>query len=450
MRRQRLARSALAAAIVLILAILGCALQPPTAPPATNFYVSVKGSDSAGDGSQGKPWRHIQYAIDNAKPAAGTTLTIHLFKGIYEENPVIKRGLEIVGAGVGIASTYPNDPLLPVQEVSVIVRDLANDAPGILIQDATSVNLQNLVVLFGGLRAVNTRLTLYNVEVQRSRGLYGVQIEDCFVFYLEKVKITTEFNVASDYGLDVIASDGDVLNSYLGDDFDHVVNLSPIGPNDKIDPNVPYQAHSVSIRDSEIAGSKIYYADGVRILGAMNVRISNTTIKRAHPDNEPASTGAPHNLPYAGVEIDGYLTKANIEGKGVPSVELDGVTTSGFDVGIGMAVESTNVLVKNSSLSAVTHDVETSYVGYTNTIYPHVDFGGGSLSSGFGVPDLSNGSVGNNSFDTNSPYAFYHNAPYGVTACHNTWGVANNAIDSQRIYDHLDNASLGRVTWDCG
>jgi hypothetical protein len=433
-----------------MLAILGCALQPPTAPPATDFYVSVKGSDSTGDGSQAKPWRHIQYAIDNAQPAAGTTLTIHLLKGIYEENLVIKRGLKIVGAGVGTASTYPNDPLLPVQEVSVIVRDLQSEAPGILIQDASSVNLQNLVVLFGGLRAVDTRFTLYNVEVQRSRGLYGVQIEDCFFFYLEKVKITTEFNVASDLALDVMASDGDVLNSSMGDYFDHVINLSPLGPNDKIDPNVPYQSHSVTIRDSEIAGSNIYYADGVRIQGAMNVRISNTRITRTHPDNEPASKGAPHNPPYAGVEISGYLTKANIEGKGVPTVELDGVTTSGFDVGIGINVETMNVLVKNSDLSAVTHDVETSYVGYTNTLYPHVDFGGGSLSSGVGLPAPSNGSVGNNSFDAASLYGFYHDAPYGVTACHNTWGVAPNAIDPQRIYDKLDNAGLGGVTWDCG
>jgi hypothetical protein len=449
MSRQRLPRSALVAAIVLILAILGCALQPPTAPPATDFYVSVKGSDSTGDGSQAKPWRHIQYAIDNAKPAAGTTLTIRLLKGIYEENLVIKRGLTIVGAGVGTASTYPNDPLTPVQEVSVIVRDLKNEAPGILIQNASSVNLQSLVVMFGGLRAVNTRLTLYNVEVQRTRGLYGVQIEDCF-FYLEKVKITTEFNVASDLALDVMASDGDVLNSSMGDYFDHVINLSPLGPNDKIDPNAPYQSHSVTIRDSEIAGSNIYYADGVRIQGAMNVRISNTKITRAHPDNEPASKGAPHNPPYAGVEIAGYLTKANIEGKGAPTVELDGVTTSGFDVGVGVNVESMYVLVKNSSFSAVTHAVETSYHGYTNTVYPHVDFGGGSLSSGVGVPAPSNGSVGNNSFDTNSPYAFYHDTPYGVTACHNTWGVANNAIDPTRVYDKLDKASLGRVTWDCG
>jgi hypothetical protein len=450
MRRQRLARSALAVAITLMLAILGCALQPPTAPPATDFYVSVKGSDSTGNGSQATPWRHIQYAIDNAKPASGTTLTIHLLKGIYEENLVIKRPLLMVGAGVGTASTYPNDPLLPVQQVSVIARDLKSEAPGIMIQDASSVNLQNLVVLFGGLRAFNTRLTLYNVEVQRTRGLYGVQIENCMLFYLEKVKITTEFNVFSDYGLDVIASDGDVLNSYLGEDFDHVINLSPIGLNGTIDPYSPYKAHYVSIRDSEIAGSKIYYADGVRILGAMSVRISNTKITRTHPDNEPANKGAPHNPPYAGVEISGYLTKANIEGKGVPTVELDGVTTSGFDVGMGMAVETMNVLVKNSSLSAVTHAAETSYHGYTNTVYPHVDFGGGSLSSGVGVPDPSNGSVGNNSFDTSSPYAFYHDAPYGVTACHNNWGVANNAIDPTRIYDKVDKASLGRVTWDCG
>jgi hypothetical protein len=182
----------------------------------------------------------------------------------------------------------------------------------------------------------------------------------------------------------------------------------------------------------------------------MNVRISNTTISRTHPDNEPASAGELHDPPYAGVEIAGYLSQANIEGAATPTVELDGVTTSGFDVGVGIGVETMNVLVKNSSLSAVTHDVETTYHGYSNTVYPHVDFGGGSLSSGVGVPDPSNGSVGNNSFATNASYAFYHTAPYGVTACHNTWGVANSAIDPTRIYDHLDKASVGRVTWACG
>jgi hypothetical protein len=448
MRRQRLARSALAAAIVLILAILGCALQPPSAPPATDFYVSVKGSDSSGDGSQAKPWRHIQYAIDTSKPVAGTTLTIHLLKGLYEENLVIKRPLLIVGAGVGPSSTWPNDPLTPIQEVSVIIRQKsAGDQPSVLIQDATSVNLQNLVVFGGAVRAVNTRFTLYNVEVQGTQGFYGVQIDHCPLFYIEKAKITTYIGTNVDYGIDINASGGDILKSYVGDLFDHVININPVGLSGTIEPTTPYKPPFISIRDSEIAGSNISYADGIRIVGPTNVRISNTTITRSHPDNEPAD---PYNAPNAAIEIDGYLTKANIEGKGAPSVELDEVTTSGFDVGIGMAAETMNVLVKNSSLSAVTHAVETSYHGYSDTAYPQVDFGGGSLSSGVGVPDPSNGSVGNNSFDTSSPYAFYHDAPYGVTACHNTWGVATNAIDPQRIYDKLDNASLGRVTWDCG
>jgi hypothetical protein len=450
----------LAVAAIVLVTLLACTFNPNASGPVTDFYVSVKGSDSAGDGSQVKPWRHIQYAIDHAQPAAGATLMIHLLKGIYQENLVINRGgVNIVGAGVGAASTYPNDPLTPIQDVSVIVRDLTKYAPGILIQDATDafVSLQNLVVFYGGLRAVNSRLQLKNVEVQQCLGLYGVQIEKGVTFTLDHVKITTGNNTRSDYGLDIEGTDGhagsggDILNSYVGDLFDHAINIAPFGPAQSQDFFAPYRYPlGVKIWDSQIAGSNIYYADGIRIQGPTNVDIRNTAITRTHPDNELANTGASHNPPYAGVEINGYLTQANTEGVSLTQVQLDGVTTSGFDVGVGIGVEGMYVLVKNSSLSALTHDVETSYVEYSNTVYPHVDFGGGSLSSGAGIPAPSNGSVGANTFGANSPYAVYHNAPYGITACHNTWGVVNNAIDAQRIYDKIDDPSKGRVTWNCG
>lgn len=437
----------LAVAAILLVALLACTFDLNAPPgPTTDFYVSVKGSDSTGDGSQAKPWRHIQYAIDHAQSAAGTGLTLHLLKGIYDENLVIKRGLSIIGTGVGIASVYPNDPLTPIQDISVIVRDLTKDAPGILIQDASAVKLQNLVVMFGGLRAVNTRFTLSNVEVQQSRGLYGVQIETTAGFTLDHVKITTAVNTASDYGIDIEGTDGhagsggDILNSYVGDLFDHAINIVPFGPGQSLDPSAPYRNPlGVQIRDSQIAGSNVYWADGIRILGPTNVNIRNTTITRTHPDNAPANTGAPHNPPYAGVEIDGYLTQANTEGVSPTVVELDGVTTSGFDVGIGISVEGTYVQVQHSSFSAVTHDVETSYVGYTGTVYPGVSFGGKMYPS----------SVGQNTFAAGNAFAFYHQAPYDVSACNNTWSVATSAIDATRIYDKLDDASKGRVSWNC-
>jgi polygalacturonase len=357
-RCQPVTPGGLAVAAILVITLLACAFNPNQSSPSSDFYVSVKGSDSAGDGSQAKPWRHVQYAVDHAQPAAGATLVIHLLKGIYQENLIIKRGgVNIVGAGVGLASTYPDDPLTPVQEVSIIVRDLTKDAPGILIQDATDafVTLQNLVVFYGGLRAVNSRLQLKNVEVQQCLGLYGVQILNGVTFTLDHVTVTTGLT-HSDYGIDIEGTDGhagsggDILSSSVGDLFDHAINIAPFGPGQVQNFFAPYQHPlSVKIWDSQIAGSSIYYADGVRIQGAANVDIRNTTITRTHPDNEAANTGASHNPPYAAVEMAGYVTKANTEGVSLIQVALDGVTTSGFDVGVGIAVEGTYVLVHDQA-----------------------------------------------------------------------------------------------------
>jgi hypothetical protein len=425
------------AATFVVVTGLGCSLGSKSLPTA-DVYVSVKGSDSSGDGSPAKPWRHIQYAIDNATQPAGTALTIHLVKGIYEENLVVHRPLQIIGAGVGVPSVNADDPLTPIQEISLIHRQNPGGGPGILIENATSVKLQDLVAFGGGVRAVNTRFIMVNVEVQQSTGLYGVQIEDCFIFYIEKSKIMTG-TLRSDYGVDIIDSDGTILETYLGDLFDHVINISPIGAGEKIDPYKPFQAEYVSIRDSTIAGSNIFYADGIRIQGATNARISNTKITRTHPDNEPAASGTTHNPPYAAIDIGGYLTKANIEGRPATKVELDGVTTGGFDVGVGMSVESINVMVANSTLSALGKDVTTSYVGYTDTVFPRVDFGGGDLSG-----------AGGNTFSTGNVYAFFHDAPYDVSACNNQWGVSPSQVDATRIRDKLDVAGVGRVNWDCG
>jgi hypothetical protein len=440
MRRYALTTCLLAVAALLILTSLACTdSELSEASPAADVYVSVKGSDSTGDSTETKPWRHIQYAVDHAKQPSGTVLTVHLLKGIYKENLVIKRPLTMIGAGVGPSTSWPNDPLTPVQDVSVINRQNPNSGqPGILIQDATSVNLQNLDVFGGGLRAVNTRFILYNVEVQQTIGSYGVQIEDCFVFYLQKTKILTGDGLESDVGLDIRASDGDVLDSYLGDFFDHVININPNSAKEQINPNTSYQPHSVTIRDSEIAGSNIAYADGIRMQGATYLRVANTKITRTHPDNVPATDHSLWDPPYAAIQLAGYLSQANIQGKAATRVDLDGVTTSGFDVGIGVGVESMDVVVKNSAIAAVTHDVETTWVGYTGTVYPRVDFGGGPLSS-----------VGQNSFATTAPYAFYHTAPYAVSACHNSWGVPTAQVDATRIYDKLDASASGRVTWDC-
>ncbi|MCE9646940.1 MAG: hypothetical protein K8S20_13145 [Chloroflexi bacterium] len=421
------------AAIILITTVSSCKF-PPGPTQYTEFYVSVKGSDSTGKGTKSNPWRHIQYAIDHASAQGGTTLRINLMKGIYQENLVIHKPMVILGVGTGKATTYPDDVNYPVEEVSIISRK-DTSKPSILIENATSVNLQTLVVFGGGVRAVNTRFIMYNVEVTYSLGLYAVQLENVSMFYIEKSQIKTAINTRSDYGLDIMASSGDVINTYLGDLFDHTINVNSTVLGSKApNPNSPLTIQSINIRDSSIAGSNIYYADGIRIQGPNNVKIINTKITRTHANNAAANSGTIYNPPYAGISAGGWLTEA----QGHALVEIDGVTIGGFNVGIGLNPEGYNVKVQNSAISGIKYDVETKYNGYSGVSEPIIDFGGGPL-----------GSAGKNDFAAGNPYAFYNDVPYQVDACFNQWNVAINQVDDLRIYDKLDVGTKGRVRWNC-
>lgn len=421
------------AAIILLTMVSSCTF-PPKPVQYTEFYVSVKGSDTTGNGTKSNPWRHIQYAIDKASAKSGTTLRINVLKGIYEEELVIHKPLLIKGAGVGKATTWVNDPLYPQEEVSIITVTKFDKNPNVFIENATSVNLQNLVIQFGGVRAVNTRFIMYNVEIPDSRGLFAVQIENCSLFYIEKTQIRTYLNTRSDYGIDIMSSDGDILETYIGNNFDHAININPFVLGDKpASPFLALKMKFVKIRDSEIAGARISYADGIRITGPTNVQITNTKITRTHPDNQSGAKEQ-YNRPHAGISIGGWLTEA----QGHALIEIDGVTISGFDTAIGVAAEGFDVKVQNSSISSVTHGGETFYTAYTNVSEPIVDFGGGPL-----------GSIGKNNFANTNPYAFYNDAPYDVYACFNKWNVSVTEIDPMRIFDKLDVATKGRVRWNC-
>lgn len=434
MRNPRLFLRLFITAIILLTTVTSCNF-PPKPAQFTEFYVSVKGSDTTGNGTKSKPWRHIQYAIDKASAKGGTTLRINVMKGIYEEELVIHKPLLIKGAGIGKATTWANDPLYPQEEVSIITVAKFDDNPNVFIENATSVNLQDLVIQFGGIRAVNTRFIMYNVEIPDSRGLFAVQIESCSMFYIEKSQIRTLGKTRSDYAVDIMASSGDIINTYMGDQFDHTINISTSVLGAKApNPNTPLTIQSVNIRDSTIAGAKIYYADGVRIQGPANIKIVNTKITRTHTDAAAANTGTIYNPPYAGISAGGWLTEA----QGSALIEIDGVTISGFDVGIGLNPEGFNVRVQNSVIAGIKYNVETKYNGYTNVSEPVIDFGGGPL-----------GSAGKNDFAVQSPYAFYNNVPYDTYACFNEWNVPVNQVDTTRIYDELDVPSKGRVRWTC-
>jgi hypothetical protein len=413
------------AVCALLIAALSCSF-PPTSPTAVEFYVSIQGDDLTGNGTQAKPWRHIQYAIEHL-PALGPGQTprINLAKGIYNEDLLIHKALTLRGAGVGAVSTLPGDPLTPIAEISVIARQGPSDAPGILIEAADSVTLDSLVVFGGGLRAVETRLIMRNVEVQASVGLYGVQLERSPLFYIEDSRILTSLS-HSDFGLHIIDSSGEINTSYIGDLFDHVIEINPYSATGD-NPKPP----GVTVREVTLAGSNVFWADGIRVLGAAFLQVENTHITRTHPDNEaPIFVG--NQFPYAGIEVRGSTPGGNSL-----VAHIDNVTIGGFDTGIAVMQEGGYGLkVQNSSIAADTYDVWMSYQGYQ--IPPGIDFGGGQ-----------HGSAGKNFFDPGAQYGFHNDVPYDVDACYNNWGVAAAKIDAERIYDELDNSANGRVHWNC-
>ena len=136
-----------------------------------------------------------------------------------------------------------------------------------------------------------------------------------------------------------------------------------------------------------MTGSPIWYADGIRIQGASNVTVRNTTIVRP-PGSELASAGPIHNPPYAGIEV---ASSSN----GNSLVHVDGCTVRGFDVGIGVNLMHNQLRVQNNTIAQNTSaDVRTMWAGTSPAVYPIVDLGGGTL-----------GSVGNNDFGNGPEYA---------------------------------------------
>lgn len=408
-------------------------------PQYTDYYVSVLGSNSTGNGSNAKPWRTIQYALDHANYVGSKIVTINLAKGIYNENIVIDEEVIIRGAGSSKVVSTTTNPEIPVQKVSVIARQIPANIPNsetvksVYAIGAGTVRLENLNVFGGGVTAEDSDFEMENVIVNGVTGFYGVQVTDSS-FSILNSRIETQAGYYSDYGFNIIASSGFFTNSYVGDHFDHVINIIPWGPPPAVDLyNLPTPIN-IYITGAIIEGSPIYWADGIRIQGPADVIIQGSKITRA-AGGEVASSGIAHNTPYAGIEVNGWM----IDGNKMRRVEILNTNISGYDVGIGLNLETYELKVQGSAIQGVSYGVKTAYNTYTGSGFPTVDFGGGPL-----------GSQGKNVFSNLPKYAFDHDTgPYDVSACYNTWQVLTSQIDKLRIYDKLDKPSLGRVKWDC-
>jgi surface protein len=68
--------------------------QYPIPATGTTYFVSTDGNDSSGDGTEFKPYRSIQVAIDNMEPSSETN-TILVFPGIYVGAIDVRRSVNI-------------------------------------------------------------------------------------------------------------------------------------------------------------------------------------------------------------------------------------------------------------------------------------------------------------------------------------------------------------------
>lgn len=406
-----------------MLLVLACMTLLAACGPRTGtfgeYYVSILGDDGRGDGSMSDPWRTIQFALDNAD-YSGDTPRINIAKGFYEEDLTITSAVVIKGAGSGdgIVSRLPGE-VLPIQDVTVIERSLGSASPGHLIRNRVRVDISDVVFQGGKVHAIEAGLYLNHVRFEGVRGLYGLFLEDNLVFELSDTHFTTTNRTRADYAIDMSNAMGIIENSTFGDQFDHVINIGSLC--------------NVAIVNVDINGSDIYYADGIRIQGPSDVIVRDSTIRRDHAMVEPADMGVAYTRPYAAVEAAGW-----VRGSSGLTVEISNTIISGFDVGISVGLEGYQLLAFDNDVSALTYPVKSTHVGYAEAAYPTIDMGGGPL-----------GSPGGNTFRNVGPLAVNHLGPYEVYACFNEWEVPPLRIDPDRIWDRLDDSSLGRVRWDC-
>jgi hypothetical protein len=386
------------------------AAGPLDVAEANNYYVSPSGNDAAGDGSAAHPWKTISAATSRIDYSRGLP-TLNIAAGTYDEKVVLHDSIVLRGAGSGKV-TVKNSTAGDTDYV--VTADGSNPTvPGAVAITMTGLRVDGLAAKNRGICANQATIKLDDVNVYQPSA-YGISIGTNITgFAIDHTTVGFEGMLYSDVGIDVgSGSSGTISHFTGGDHIDHIINIG--------------LGCTVDISDSQLTGSPIWYADGVRIQGASNVTVRNTTILRPS-GSQPASAGPVHNPPYAGIEV---AASSN----GNATVRIDGCTVRGFDVGVGVNLMYNRLLVQNNTIAQNTSaDVRTLWSGTSPTVYPVVDLGGGAL-----------GSVGNNDFGNGTEYAVDLGGPYDVAAKQNLW--SGTAIEA-RIHDQLDDPLLGRVQY---
>ena len=403
----------------------------PSPGPFNEYYVSTTGNDLSGNGSQARPWRTIQHALDTLPDAEEMPL-IHVAAGRYAENLSITRQVRIVGAGVG---DLFNDTGITVIEPAV--HDSGSAAPYHSINAGARVELSNLVFRYGRVQVTGGTLYIDNVWFWWVSGRYALRLRDVGFFHISQTEFRTPVNTYADYALEIISSIGEINGGYFGDHFDHPINITQYtsGITESYgDDGYRFRGviASVLIDGVTIRGSNVFYADGIRVFFDASATIRNSEILRQHDEAEAWREGTSEG---AAAGIDLHFERV---GRARGSVSITNNTIAGFDSGIAVNMGGKRVLVSGNDISALTHTVKI-HDGRTPTLAkadPTLDFGGGPLDS-----------PGGNIFRNVGDLAFFHQKGYDIYACFNDWEVSGAAAIEVRIRDKDDNSSLGWVYW---
>lgn len=163
------------------------------------------------------------------------------------------------------------------------------------------------------------------------------------------------------------------------------------------------------------------------VISADNVSIKNLTVKGY-------TTGRGLDFLGGGTVTRGLVDNVIADGNG-DGIAIDSVAASDFKI------QNSQIINNNYSPSGI-YISDSSNIQITNN-----QITGNSNGIDL-VGTTSDITLSGNTFGSNSLYDIFNNTSNNQTATGNTWGTFDGSVIKGRIYDKLDDATLGLVTFD--
>ncbi|MFH1642723.1 MAG: MopE-related protein, partial [Nanoarchaeota archaeon] len=353
------------------------------------YYVALDGNDESGDSSISAPWRHIQYAVDQAVP--GSTIFLLGSPATYEELLNITKNITLIGEGVSDTTIKQPGSDSVTEPIITSTADLA---------------LFNLTVGSGlgweetvkGVYITGGRLTLNDVAI-RNIFNYAVVATNSIV-NISDITLNITYG-PSDIGIKLINSTGIIEHIQAGTRFDHIIDL--LGNS------------SAVIRYNVLNGSNTLNANGIRLRDDSTAVIENNII-----DGWEEYGDLPRWRPQAGVQVgdDSFI-------------QLRNNTIKNFAKGVSVL----NLAKVNASYNKIIDNVVDG-IWLSAWENPDVDFGGGIYSS-----------PGMNTIQGNKNASVYHGNTADVSMKYNYWGTAS-CSEINKTFDYYDGSSRRTIYYE--